>query len=869
MLMAAALEQLAEGVILTDKAGRITFVNDAASRLHGVARLDVPPEDYAESYQLLTENGEPYPSTELPLARAVLRGDTVLDARWRIRRPDGSEVFAVGSARPVLGPGGEQVGAVLTMRDDTPRVNAERADHRAASILEQVADEHLTLDADFRILTVNAAAVRALGVPREALVGRTHWEAFPASIDTVVERHYRRAMRERVHVRFSHHYIGEGLDRFLDVDAYPTDDGGLAMFCRDVSAIVRAERALREVTERYRVLYESVDTGFAIIDIIVDESGHPVDYVFVEVNAAFVGQTGLTDAIGRTAKTLVPGLESFWPETYARVAETGESMHFEQGSEAMGRWFDVSAVRISADARRVALLFRDITAQRKAAVERELLLESLAAQRQRLHEVFRQAPGFFALMNGPQHIFEFVNDGYDQLVGHRKLIGLPAFEALPDAREQGFELLLDQVLTTGVPFVGRATPIRLARAPGEPLEERFLDFTYAPMRDADGQPSGIIVHGVDVTDQVRARQRLEAAEQQLRTFANAIPTLAWTARADGYIDWYNARWYAYTGAMPEEMAGWGWQSVHDPAVLPAVLERWTASIATGREFEMTFPLRAADGTFQSFLTRVVPSRDADGTIIRWFGTAANIDGEQRMRRAAEDANRAKSDFLTIMSHELRTPLNAIDGYAELMEIGIRGTVTPEQRHDLARIRKSGKHLLGLINGVLNYAQVEAGAVHYEMESVSLDEVLTACHMLVAPLVRTNGLELHCGACAPDLMARVDRDKLQQIILNLLSNAIKFTESGGRIELLCTSSHDERGPNVRVAVGDTGIGIVDTQLARVFEPFVQVNSTLTRTSEGTGLGLAISRDLARAMDGDLTVESTLGVGSTFTLTLRPA
>ncbi len=755
--MVAALEQLSEGVILADCDGRITFVNDAAARLHGVAQLDVPPELYAATYSLRTLDGDPYPPTDLPLARAVLRGETVLDARWTIRRPDGSELFALGSARPVLGADGQQVGAVLTIRDDTARVIAERTDELA-------------------------------------------------------------------------------------------------------------KRALREMTERYRVLFESVDTGFAIIDIVVDRKQQPIDYRFIEVNAAFVEQTGLSDAVGQTALTLVPDLEQFWIDTYAHVADSGETMHFEHGSEAMGRWFEVSAVRMNAAARRVALLFRDITAERQAAIERESLLESLAQQRQRLVDVLRQTPGFFALLSGPLHIFEFVNEGYDQLVGHRKVFGMPVFEALPEAREQGFTELLDEVFSSGVPYLGRATPISLANTPGAPLEERYLDFTYAPMLDAQGEISGVIVHGVDVTDQVRARQRLEEAERQLRTLADAIPTLAWTAQADGYIDWYNAQWYGYTGATPAQMEGWGWQTVHDPDVLPLVLERWTASITSGEPFEMTFPLRGADGEFRSFLTRVVPSRDADGTITRWFGTNTDIEIEQRLRRSAEDANRAKSEFLAIMSHELRTPLNAIDGYAELMELGVRGPVTAEQQHDLARMRKSGKHLLGLINGVLNYAQVEAGAVHYEWEDILLDEVLTACQMLVAPLARKGGIELHRVACSPELAARADREKLQQILLNLLSNAIKFTDAGGRIELGCTLHEDEDAQLVQIQISDTGIGIAESQLARVFEPFVQVNSGLTRTRAGTGLGLAISRDLVRGMRGDLTVESTLGVGSTFTLLL---
>jgi signal transduction histidine kinase len=219
-----------------------------------------------------------------------------------------------------------------------------------------------------------------------------------------------------------------------------------------------------------------------------------------------------------------------------------------------------------------------------------------------------------------------------------------------------------------------------------------------------------------------------------------------------------------------------------------------------------------------------------------------------------------------MSHELRTPLNAIGGYAELMEMGVHGPVTPEQRADLARIQRSQRHLLGLINGVLNYAKIDAGVVHYDVADVPLADVLPTCEALVAPQARARRLELRQDPDAGAHTVRADREKVQQILLNLLSNAIKFTEPGGRIDVLTSA-----GPPgvVRIVVADTGSGIPPDMLRRVFEPFVQVDAQLTRAQEGTGLGLAISRDLARGMGGDLTVESTLGEGSAFTLTLPRA
>jgi signal transduction histidine kinase len=238
------------------------------------------------------------------------------------------------------------------------------------------------------------------------------------------------------------------------------------------------------------------------------------------------------------------------------------------------------------------------------------------------------------------------------------------------------------------------------------------------------------------------------------------------------------------------------------------------------------------------------------------------EAERQARQAAEAANRAKSEFLAIMSHELRTPLNAIDGYAELMELGIHGELTDDQRQDLARIRKSQRHLLGLINGVLNYARIEAGAIRYDIGDVVIDEVLATCEALIAPQARGKRLAFEYTIRDRSLIVRADAEKLQQIVLNLLSNAVKFTEPGGQLGMGCAADGDE----IRVVVSDTGRGIAADQLARVFEPFVQVDVRLVRTQDGVGLGLAISRDLARGMGGDLTGESTFGVGTRFTLSL---
>lgn len=243
--------------------------------------------------------------------------------------------------------------------------------------------------------------------------------------------------------------------------------------------------------------------------------------------------------------------------------------------------------------------------------------------------------------------------------------------------------------------------------------------------------------------------------------------------------------------------------------------------------------------------------------------AARTEELRRAVAVADEANHAKAQFLTTMSHELRTPLNAIGGYVQLIELGIHGPVTDAQRDALDRVNRSQRHLLRLINEILNTARVEAGRVQYMLEDVPIAEVVASVMPMVEPQMIAAGLTLESSV--PDgIVARVDREKAQQVLINLLSNAMKFTLRGGRVEI--AADCDDARSVVRLMVTDSGIGIPAESIGGIFEPFVQVEVERAHRREGTGLGLAISRDLARAMGGDLTVESEPGVGSTFTFEL---
>jgi PAS domain S-box-containing protein len=846
-----------------------------------------------------------------PVYERVRAGEAVLleDALFPTTRSGTlDDAWFTLSYSPARDDDGTVAGVLVTVAETTVQVRAratreaererllaesEAARRQVTATLESIADAFYAVDAEFRFTYVNRKAEQLWGRPREELVGRHYWTEFPQAVGSESHRRHQEVMAERRPLHYRTVSPVTGLT--IDVGLYPAADGGLACYFRDATDEARAAEALRASEARLRLALDMAELGTWTWDL----------------------ETGAGDLDARAAAIVGLPAGAFHDVAAAQFAaihpdDLAPTQAAPAAGIAGGRPFDLhyrvvppdggvrhvasrASVVADAEGRPVRLVGtnRDVTAEREAADERVRLLAELGTERERLRSVVLHTPAPLALTEGPEHRFTLVNEAYKRASGGgRDVTGLTPRTAFPELEGSGIHEVFDQVYATGEPWVGTETLVRYDRD-GTGLMDTWFDLRFEPVRNAEGHVVGVLNLAVDVTEQVAARHAVEellaqseraraeaeaarmalaASEVQFRMLADAIPTLAWTAQADGYIDWYNARWYEYTGTTPEQMEGWGWQSVHDPAALPDVIAQWQASIATGAVFEMTFPLRGADGQFRPFLTRIVPLRDASGRVVRWVGTNADVTSEREARAAAERAqagaeaaNRAKGEFLAVMSHELRTPLNAIGGYAELLELGIRGPITDAQRADLARIQASQKHLLGLINQVLNYTRVDAGAVRYDLTGVPVADAVVAAEALVLPQARARGLTLTIGDCPPGLVARADPDKLQQVLLNLLTNAVKFTEAGGELRVTCA----EREAEVAISVADTGVGIAAEKLASIFEPFVQVDQGLTRPHEGVGLGLAISRELARGMGGDLTAESTPGVGSTFTLTLPRA
>ncbi|MBC7673999.1 MAG: PAS domain-containing protein [Polaromonas sp.] len=425
------------------------------------------------------------------------------------------------------------------------------------------------------------------------------------------------------------------------------------------------------------------------------------------------------------------------------------------------------------------------------------------------------------------------------------------------------------------------------------LEDVYWTYSYSPVFDDAGAVGGVLVVCQETTRRVEATQEREALiDAERRAKADAEEAREALGRvleqAPVGVAVLDGREMLYTVANPRyrqiignrdpvgrtllemfpDLVGSQIESVlqfvYDSAVPFAANDLLIRFDSAGdgtidNYYDLVYhPLTGASGVVSGIVVIVTDVTERRRTIL---DRERLLEDAERARADAENANRGKSDFLAVMSHELRTPLNAIGGYADLLMLGVHGPVTSGQEVAIGRIQKSCRHLLGLINTVLNFARVESGHLDFQMSDIPLDEILATCHALIAPQAHARRITLGIERC-DGTMAYADPEKVRQVVLNLVTNAVKFTEHGGTVTVSC----DVAGGHTLVHVKDSGKGIARDQLARIFEPFVQVDSQLTRTGEGIGLGLAISRELARGMGGDVTVVSEVGIGSTFTITL---
>ncbi|MFH6781983.1 MULTISPECIES: response regulator [Methylobacterium] len=452
-------------------------------------------------------------------------------------------------------------------------------------------------------------------------------------------------------------------------------------------------------------------------------------------------------------------------------------------------------------------------------------------------------------------------------------LGAPIWAFLPSLRDELAPKLAaarDRGLVTANIEVG----VPAESAPGG---IRYFEVSFFPLRRRGGGRESERADGVgivmdDVTLGKIAERRRADSEERFRSLTEATSAIVWTTTPDGAFREITSEWTRFTGQSPAEAAGTGFLEAVHPDDRAATQAAWEHAVANRALYTIEHRLRRHDGVWRHMEGRAVPILEEGGRVREWVGAHADVTARKEAelelaaaKEAAEEANRAKSQFLANMSHELRTPLSAVIGYSEMLQEELEDLGEESLLGDMRKIEANARHLLGLINDVLDLSKIEAERMEIYAEDLDVAETVREVATTVDALVikKGNTLDLQLGEGLG--RAHTDATKLRQCLINLLSNAAKFTE-GGTITLSAARERREGGDRLRFTVADTGIGMSEEQLSRLFERFTQADASTTRRFGGTGLGLAITRAFARMLGGEITVASRVGEGTTFTLEL---
>ncbi|MDM4018268.1 response regulator [Roseiconus lacunae] len=457
----------------------------------------------------------------------------------------------------------------------------------------------------------------------------------------------------------------------------------------------------------------------------------------------------------------------------------------------------------------------------------------------------------------------FDDDGVG--VDYRFLEVNPVFE-----RHTGLVDAVGKTARELVPNLESTWPERYGRIAMTGKSEHFVDrseamgrwFEVDAFRIGAPEQRRVALLFTDISNRKAAEEALRESEERFRDLADNMSQFAWMADRDGSIVWYNRRWYEYTGTTLEQMKGWGWQAVHHPDHVGRVVEKISHCFRTGETWEDTFPLRSANGDYRWFLSRAIPIRDSKGRVLRWFGTNTDITQQRQLESKLQQtaiqlaqANRRKDEFLANVSHEIRSPMTAILGYLDLIELH-----SDEDRRHVETIRRNGEFLLTLINDILDLSKIEAG--QFETDAVAFDPKALIGEVVDLMTIRAQegGITLTTKVTesVPEAIV-TDAKRVRQVLINLVGNAIKFTPQGS-VQMVTT--FDQESGEMVFDVIDTGIGIPATDVERLFQPFEQMDGSITRRFGGTGLGLAICRRLATVLGGSISAASEEGAGSRF-------
>ncbi|MGF1673150.1 MAG: PAS domain-containing protein [Rivularia sp. (in: cyanobacteria)] len=734
---------------------------------------------------------------------------------------------------------------------ETARQSAEAAETRMHNILSSIRDGFAIFDYNWRFIYLNDREVEIIGMSREDVLGKNVWEIFSDLAGSELEQHLRQVMVERTSTQFEYYY--PTWNRWFDIRVYPTPEG-IAIVTTDINERKQALEALEESEARFRQMAETIENVFWLFDL---QAQHHL-YISPAYETIW----------GRSCESLYNNfagwIDTVYPEDRDRIKLPATGCIENSGlneeyrivrPDGSIRWIRDRGFVVrdsSGKPCRLAGVAEDITEEKQAT-------ETLRESERRLQFMLECSQiGEWDLDLTTQPYTANRSLKHDQIFGYESLLPEWNYSIFlnhvhPDDRES-VDNSFQQTLLTYVNWDFECRIIRPDR------EIAWIWGRGSVYRDHDGNPVRLIGSVIDITEQKQTESALRESELNFRTLADSMPQIVWTAHPNGFTDYYNQRWFDYTGMTLEETQGWGWKPVLHPDDLQKCADAWSESLRTGNNYHIEYRYRRArDGEYRWFLGRAVPLRNDSGEIVKWFGSSTEIHDQKCAQEAAEQANRVKDEFLAVLSHELRTPLNPILGWTKILQ---KGDLDAEKTQiALQTIERNAKLQTQLIDDLLDISRIIRGKLSLDVAPVDLTTVIQAALETVQLAAEAKSITIHTEKSSSVGIVNGDAGRLQQVVWNILSNAVKFTPQNGHISIELTQVENY----AQIQVKDTGKGINKEFLPYLFEHFRQEDSATTRKFGGLGLGLAIVRQIVELHGGTVTADSPgEGQGAIFTV-----
>ena len=736
----------------------------------------------------------------------------------------------------------------------------------------------ILLGEDLVITIANEPIIEIWGKGKE-IIGKKYFEALPE----LAEQGYKEVFNQVYKTGIPFNAIetpvnilqnGVTTFKYYNFILYPQKNingeiNGIGIIATEVTSQAKFNLQIKESEERFRLLVMQAPVSICVLrgeDFIIetmnqemanfldrkieDSLNKPLFDVIIEVKDQVYKE--LLDNVYRTGNRFVSQELPLVINRNGRLEDVFVKFVYEPLREADGT---ISGVMVLAD---------EITDQviARKRIESEVIMHE---------EMLMNAPYVVCMLEGPNHVFSFVNEQYQQLFEHRILKGKPFLKAIPEFEGQGFDKILDNIYNTGETYVGFDIPATFAREKGHTSELRYFNFSYQPMFDENRKIYSILGFGYEVIEIVKAKLMIEESEHQFRVLTNSMPQKITNTDAAGNIIFFNQQWIDDTGLTFEELRDGGWEKSIHADDLKLTVDNWKHSVATGDVFDMECRIQNKEGDYRWHLSRAVPIKDETGKILMWVGSNTDIHELKEAKRKAETATqvaesavKAKQQFLSNMSHEIRTPLNSILGFTNVL---LKTELSEQQMDFVQAIKTSSSSLNLLINDILDLAKVDAGKITFVKQPFDMHKSIRSILHSFDLKIKEKNLKLvkEYDSEIPALLLG-DSVRLNQIILNLMSNAIKFTHKGKITLSVKVQSETEENMSIEFVLTDTGIGIADNKIDSIFHLFEQAEINTSTAYGGTGLGLAIVKQLVEFQGGSISASSKIGEGSTFSFIL---